>query len=308
MISTNLVAVLGYFGPAGTFTHQALQTFTDEDAIPYQTVGQALDAVRSGAIEAALVPIENSVEGGVSATLDNLGSEPLLRIVREVLLPIQFGLYGRPGTRLEEVRRVLTHPHAAAQVRLWMTENLPLATVTERGSTAGAAEDVSQPDSTHDAAVCAKVAGEMYGLVELAGGIADNDSAVTRFVLVARPGTPPARTGSDKTTLVVYPYTDHPGGLLSILEQFATRGVNLTRLESRPTKTSLGQYCFSIDCEGHLGEERITDALLGLRRTCREVIFLGSYPRADEAEATTPRGSSDHDYRRARAWLDGLQP
>ncbi|MGA4670500.1 prephenate dehydratase [Propionibacteriaceae bacterium Y1923] len=296
----------GYFGPAGTFTHQALLTLGDHDNRPYASVVAALNAVRAGEVDAALVPIENSVEGGVSATLDNLGSEPVLRIVREVLLPIQFGLYGRPGTRLEDVKRVLTHPHAAAQVRLWMAANLPEATVTEGGSTAGAAESVSKPDSTHDAAVCAKVAGDLYGLIELAGGIADNDAAVTRFVLVARPGTPPEPTGQDKTTLVVYPYLDRPGGLLHILEQFATRGVNLTRLESRPTKTTLGQYCFSIDAEGHLAEERIADALLGLKRTCRDVVFLGSYPRADETETAAQRGSSDHDYRKARAWLETL--
>lgn len=298
--------LLGYFGPAGTFTHQALLTLGDHENRPYASVVAALNAVRSGDVEAALVPIENSVEGGVSATLDNLGSEPVLRIVREVLLPIQFGLYGRPGTKLEDVKKVLTHPHAAAQVRLWMAANLPEVTVTEGGSTAGAAEEVASPDSVHDAAVCASVAGQMYGLDEIVGGIADNAAAVTRFVLVARPGLQPEPTGADKTSLVLYPYLDRPGGLLSILEQFAARGVNLTRLESRPTKTTLGSYCFSIDAEGHLVDERLAETLLGLHRTCREVVFLGSYPRADEVEPVTVRGNSDHDYRKARAWLEAL--
>ena len=298
--------LLGYFGPAGTFTHQALLTLGDHDHTPYPSVVATLNAVRSGEVEAALVPIENSVEGGVSATLDNLGSAPSLQIVREVLLPIQFGLYGRPGTRLEDVGSVLTHPHAAAQVRMWMAANLPRALVTEGGSTAGAAEQVSRPESQYDAAVCASVAGQMYGLEEIVGGIADNDSAITRFVLVARPGNSPEPTGADKTTVVLYPYLDRPGGLLEILEQFATRGVNLTRLESRPTKTTLGSYCFSIDAEGHLADERMAETLLGLRRVCRDVHFLGSYPRADEVEAHVPRGSSDHDYRRARAWLENL--
>ncbi|SKF62328.1 prephenate dehydratase [Mycobacteroides abscessus subsp. abscessus] len=146
----------------------------------------------------------------------------------------------------------------------------------------------------------------MYGLDEIVGGIADNDAAVTRFVLVAGRGSQPERTGADKTSLVVFPYLDRPGSLLTILEQFATRGVNLTRLESRPTKTTLGSYCFSIDAEGHLTDERLAEALLGLRRTCRDVVFLGSYPRADEVEPTTVRGSSDHDYRKARAWLESL--
>ncbi|MCW5952331.1 MAG: prephenate dehydratase, partial [Propionibacteriaceae bacterium] len=135
--------MLGYFGPAGTFTHQALQTFSDEDAIPYATVGQALDAVRTGVVEAALVPIENSVEGGVTVTLDNLANgHRRLMIVREVILPVQFTLFARPGTALGDVRRVLTHPHAAAQVREWLAANVPLATVTEGGSTAAAAEEV----------------------------------------------------------------------------------------------------------------------------------------------------------------------
>ncbi|MGA4506885.1 prephenate dehydratase [Propionibacteriaceae bacterium G1746] len=299
---------LGFFGPVGTFTHQALLTLGDHDHVAYASVVATLNAVRSGEVEAALVPIENSVEGGVSATLDNLGSEPALRIVREVLLPVQFGLYAKHGTRLEDVKKVLTHPTAAAQVRHWLADHLPDAVITEGGSTAGAAEHVAAPDATHDAAVCARIAGEMYGLEELAGGIADNESAVTRFVLVARPDAArPTRTGADKTTMVLYPYTDRPGGLLDILEQFAARGINLTRLESRPTKTTLGQYCFSIDAEGHIEDERMAETLLGLHRTCREVVFLGSYPRADEVEAHLPRGASDHDYRRAHAWLAGLR-
>ena len=125
--------MLGYFGPAGTFTHQALQTFSDDEAVPFDTVGQALDAVRAGTVEAALVPIENSVEGGVTVTLDNLSNGRRLMIVREVILPVEFTLFGRPGTALGDVRRVLTHPHAAAQVREWLAANVPLARVTEGG-------------------------------------------------------------------------------------------------------------------------------------------------------------------------------
>lgn len=302
--------LLGYFGPAGTFTHQALLTLgpaADGEHVPYSSVVATLNAVRSGEVDAALVPIENSLEGGVSATLDNLATEPLLRIVREVLLPVRFNLYARPGTELAQVRHVLTHPHAAAQVRLWLAAHLPQAVVTEQGSTAGAAAEVADPGSRHDAAVCARVAGEMYGLDALATDIADSDAAVTRFVLVSRSRVLPSRTGADKTTLVAFPGQDRPGGLLEILEQFAGRGVNLTRLESRPTKQMMGRYCFSMDAEGHLDDERVADALLGLRRICREVVFLGSYPRADELEPTVGHGASDHDYRRARGWLDDLR-
>lgn len=300
--------MLGYFGPAGTFTHQALLSLgLEDDHRPYPSVVATLNAVRSGEVQAALVPIENSLEGGVSATLDNLAGEPQLRIVREVLLPVQFGIYVRPGTKLEDVRQLVTHPHAAAQVRLWLDEHLPEAVVTEQGSTAGAAAEVADPGSRFDGAICAKVAGDLYGLVEVASEIADNDRAVTRFVMVSLPGAPVPATGADKTTLVVQPGRDRPGGLMEILEQFATRGVNLTRLESRPAKTTLGQYTFSIDCEGHLDEERMAECLIGLKRICSDVVFLGSYPRADQTESSIGWGATDHDYRKARAWLDELR-
>lgn len=298
--------MLGYLGPAGTFTHQALLTLTAEDARPFDTVRSALEAVRAGEIDAALVPIENSVEGGVSATLDYLAHGDRLVITAEVLLPVQFGLYARPGARLGELRRVLTHSHAAAQCREWLARHLPEATITDASSTAAAAAEVADPSSRYDAAVCAPVAGELYGLVAAASEIADNGSAVTRFVLVARAGTVPERTDADKTTLVAYMRDDHPGALLEILEQFGSRGVNLSRIESRPTKTTLGSYFFSIDAEGHIQDARIAEALMGLRRVCKEVIFLGSYRRADGQPPTIPYGSTDEDYAAASDWLARL--
>lgn len=298
--------MLGYFGPVGTFTHQALLSFSDEAAVPFDTVGEALDAVRAGAVEAALVPIENSVEGGVTVTLDNLSTGKRLMIIREVLLPVQFNLYARPGTALADVRRVLTHPHAAAQVRGWLATQLPLAGITEGGSTAAAAREVSDPTSRYDAAVCAQVAGETYGLEAVATGIADNPSAVTRFVLVSQPAPPPQPTGADKTTLVAFMHADRPGALLEILEQFSGRGVNLCRIESRPTKTGLGNYCFSIDAEGHLRDPRLAEALAGLHRICEDVIFLGSYPRADGVRPTIAWGFTDDDFRSAKEWYATL--
>lgn len=304
--SSTLWAVLGYFGPAGTFTHQALLTSTDEDAVPFGTVTQALDAVRAGEIEAALVPIENSVEGGVTVTLDNLSAGRRLMILREVLLPVHFSLLARPGTEIADVRKVLTHPHAAAQVRDWLATHLPQAQVTEGGSTAAAAQEVSDPSSRYDAAVAADVAGTLYGLDALATGIADNPDAVTRFVLVAKPGPPPRPTGSDKTTLVAFMHVNRSGALLEILEQFAGRGVSLTRIESRPTKTGLGNYCFSIDAEGHLRDPRLAEAMLGLHRICSEVVFLGSYPRADGVRPKVEWGFTDTDYADAREWYASL--
>jgi prephenate dehydratase len=301
-----LSAVLGYFGPPGTFTHQALLTFSQDEAVPFPTVGAALDAVRRGTTDSVLVPIENSVEGGVSATLDALSQEPRLMIVREVLLPVQFGLYVRPGTTFSEVRRALTHPHAAAQVRHWFASNVPDAVLVEGGSTAAAAQEVADPSSSYQAAICAHVAADLYGLVPLATAIADNPDAVTRFVEVTRPGPPPQPTGADKTTLVAYMYADHPGALLEILEQFSGRGVNLCRIESRPTKAFLGDYFFSIDAEGHLQDARLAEALLGLHRICREVLFLGSYRRADGVPPTVRRGFSDPEFRSATEWFHTL--
>ncbi|MEL4503436.1 prephenate dehydratase [Luteococcus sp. H138] len=299
--------MLGYFGPAGTFTHQALLSVSSEEAHPYPTVAAALDAVRAGEVTAALVPIENSVEGGVSATLDNLAAGDRLMIIREVLLPVQFGLYVRPGTGLADVRQILTHPHAYNQTRDWVASNCPQAQVTEGGSTAAAAAEVADPQSRHDAAICAAVAGEMYGLVAAATAIADNEAAVTRFVLVAKQGPPTERTGADRTTLVAYMRENHPGALQEILDQFSVRGVNLSRIESRPTKTTLGNYCFSIDAEGHLLDSRMADALVGLHRICKKVVFLGSYARADRVKPRVPAGSTDADYAEAMTWLETLR-
>ena len=224
--------MLGYFGPAGTFTHQALRTVTQEEALAFASVREALDAVRAGVIRGAVVPIENSVEGGVSATLDELIASSPLAIRGEIVIPVEFGLYARPGTRLEDVRQVLTHGHAAAQCREWLVTQLPAAAVTEAGSTAGAAAEVARPGSRYDAAVCARVAGQLYELDELAYQIEDNPGAVTRFVEVGPAGSVPERTGADKTTLVAFMRADHSGALLEILEQFAVRGVTVRRVLS----------------------------------------------------------------------------
>jgi len=302
-------ASYGYLGPVGTFTHQALLTLpaVAGEPIPYATVGLALQAVRDGEITAALVPIENSVEGGVSATLDTLTYGDPLMITREVVLPVQFTLFARAGTRLDDVRHILTHPHAAAQCRDWLATHLPQVMITEGGSTAAAAAEVADPLSRFDAAICAQVAGEAHRLTALAEGIADNPDAVTRFVLVSRPGLVGPATGADKTTLVLFMRENHPGALLEILEQFASRGVNLCRIESRPTKRSLGDYCFSVDAEGHIDDARLAEAMMGLHRICGDVVFLGSYPRANGAEPIIRVGTSNSDYAAAARWLQQLK-
>jgi prephenate dehydratase len=178
---------------------------------------------------------------------------------------------------------------------------MPDADVTLTASTAAAAQAVAAGD--YDAAVGAAVAGALYGLDSLASDIADTEGAVTRFVLLVPPGPPPARTGNDRTSLVAYLRDDHAGALLEILSEFATRGVNLTRIESRPTKGRIGQYCFSIDCEGHVADERVGDALAALHRVCADVRFLGSYPRQQGAGGPVPSGRTDGEFAEASEWL-----
>jgi prephenate dehydratase len=241
------------------------------------------------------------VEGAVASTLDELANgEPVL-ITREVFLPVTFALLVRPGTGYDAVRTVATHPHGEAQCRAWLRAHLAGIPVAFTGSTSGAAAAVARGE--YDAAVAAPVAARHHGLALLAEDIADNPGAVTRFVLLTRPGPPPDRTGNDKTTLVAFIREDHTGALLEVLTEFAVRGVNLTRIESRPTKQRMGRYCFSIDCEGHLFDARVGDALAAVRRICADVRFLGSYPREDGAPTPLPTGRDDDSFAAAAAWL-----
>jgi prephenate dehydratase len=295
-----------YLGPAGTFAEQALRTVPAAargELIPAVDVVEAIQAVRDGDADAALVPLENSVEGAVGATLDELAlGEPLL-ITREVLLAVTFGLYARPALELADVATVATHPHAEAQCREWLRANAPQARYVRTASTADAAVGVARGE--YDAAICAPIAGEQYRLVELGKDIADNAGAVTRFVLVSRPGEPPRPTGDDITSLVAFIAHDRTGALLEVLTEFAVRGINLTRIESRPTKERLGRYCFFLDCSGHIADSRVGEALMGLRRICADVRFLGSYPRTDDGQPPSPRrpGTADEDFADAAAWL-----
>jgi prephenate dehydratase len=308
---TRLVGVPGvpparfaYLGPRGTFTEAALRTVRaakQGQLIPTASVPAALDLVRQGEVDAAMVPLENSVEGSVNVTLDELaGGEPLT-VTREVLLPVSFALLVRPGTAMEGIKTIAGHPHSQPQCRRWLAEHLPDAQWQVAGSNADAARLVQE--GQFDAALAGVFAAEPYRLQVLADEIHDVPDAVTRFVLVGRPAPPAAPTGADKTSLVAYIRDDHPGALLEILQEFAVRGVNLTRIESRPTGDGLGRYCFSVDCEGHVDDARVGEALMGLRRVCAEVRFLGSYSRADGLAPSVRRGTSDMEFRDAAAWL-----
>jgi prephenate dehydratase len=276
-----------YLGPEGTFAEAALRSVvapSEGSHVPQPSVAAALAAVRSGEADAALVPLENSIEGSVPATMDGLADGDPLVILREVFLPVGFVLAARPGIALADVRSVASHPHALAQTTGWLSQHLPGVVPLPATSTAGAAEAVAA--GTYDAAVCAPLAAERYGLVALGEDIADHAGAVTRFVLVSRPGELPPRTGNDKTSLVAV-VGDRTGALLELLQEFAVRGINLTRIESRPTRERLGVYSFSLDCEGHLDDPAVAEALAALETVCDDVRFLGSYARADGRQNRT---------------------
>ncbi|MQA95566.1 MAG: prephenate dehydratase [Streptosporangiales bacterium] len=300
-----------YLGPEGTFTEAALRAMpgaANATRVPFTGVPAVFDALRAGTADAAMVPLENSVEGGVPATMDELiGGEGLL-ITAEVFIPVEFALLVRPGTDMTAIKRVITHPHAQAQCRRWLARELPEAEVLAASSTAAAAMAVAEPGAIYEAAIAAPIAGEHYGLRALVRGIGDRADAVTRFVFVERGGArPPESTAADRTSLVAYIADDHPGALLEILREFSVRGVNLTRIESRPTGDGLGRYCFCIDAEGHVADARVGEALMGLRRVCADVKFLGSYPRADGRQAEVRRGTADHDFTHAQDWLERIR-
>jgi prephenate dehydratase len=294
----------GFLGPAGTFTEAALLQWLDgrpAEVVPLASVDSAVDAVRAGEVVGAMVPLENSIEGSVTATIDALAGGAPLAILAEAQVPVTFSLVARPGTDLADVRSVATHPHAHAQCRRWLAAELPEAQVTFAPSTAMAASMVADGDG-HDAAISAPLAAQVYGLDELASDIGDRP-AETRFVLISTPREPEPATGADKTSLVLFMGEDHPGALLEILTEFAVRGVNLTRIESRPTGGGMGDYFFSVDVEGHVDDARVGEALMGLRRVCAEVRYLGSYPRIDGRPPVVRRGVSDEEFREAQAWL-----
>lgn len=303
-----------YLGPESTFAEQALLTIpaaVKGIRTPVRSVPEALDAVRDGEADAALVPWENSVGGAVGVTLDELAEGDPLVITRDVVIPVEFVLAAKAGKKLSEIRSIAAHPQASAQCRSWLRAHTPDATIVDVLSNGAAAAAVGNGE--HDAAICAPIAIERFGLHRLADKIADHPDAVTRFVLLSRPGPPPEPTGDDITSLAIWISHDRVGALLAVLTELAVRGVNLTRIESRPTGEKLGRYVFFLECTGHVTEARVGEALQGLRRVCAEVRFLGSYHRAAQPGAVAerpvppPPGLSDSDYADSAAWLRHLR-
>ena len=309
----------GFLGPETTFTHQALLQALAEtpeefrsaepELVPFASVATATTDLLAGDIDALMAPIENSVEGGVSGTLDVLAATDAITIVAEQTVQITFVLAARERTPLEELTTVSSHPHAQAQVQGWLRRSVPEANIAAASSTAAAARDLaamSPQEARGRAAVCSPLAAQHFGLEVLAEGIEDYEGAITRFVLVTREGRIPARTGADKTTLVIQLPHNRSGALLEALEILSSNGVNMSRIESRPVGDFLGRYSFSLDLEGHIEDRRVSAALRSLHRLCPVVHYLGSYPRADGQSAEVREDFADHAYDDARDWIARL--
>ena len=274
------MSTYAYLGPSGTFTEAALIGITNpsDQLIPSINVTAALEAVRSGAADFALVPIENSVEGVVARTLDELATGGALEIIAETTIQVSFTLMTLPDNASKPITRIATHPHAESQCRSYIARKFPHAEIVATASTAAAAQGLK--DGNWDAAIAARIAADKYGLTVIDENIGDNDAAVTRFVLVRKPATLPAATGTDRTSLVAYIGMDHAGALLEILTEFAKNAVNLSFIQSRPTGRELGHYHFIIDVEGHQSDDAVVRSINGLRSICEDIRVLGSYPRA----------------------------
>ena len=287
-----------YLGPEGTFTETALlkiatsglvpgsSSSNDLTPMPTESTPAALAAVRSGDADYACVPIENSIEGSVLTTMDDLATGTPLQIFAELTLDVSFTIVVRTGTPAAKVETVAAFPVAAAQVRHWLSGHLPNVRVVPANSNAAAAQEVCSGRA--DAGVSTALAAQRYGLTALATDVVDEPNARTRFVLAGPPGPPPVRTGADRTSVVLR-LDNVPGALVSALTEFAIRDIDLTRIESRPTRKELGTYIFFLDCVGHIEDEAVAEALKALHRRCADVRFLGSWPTGSAAGAAPPQ-------------------
>ena len=304
----SIPARIGFLGPRGTFTEQALLTQPDlaaAELVPFPTMADVLRATETGEVAMGFVAIENSIEGTVNVTSDTLAFDVDVLIQREVVIPIQQHLMAVPGAVLSGIEEVVSIPHATAQARQFLHRELPGIRTRAANSTSEAAASVAADGDPKVAAIGNQLAAEIYGLDVLAADIEDHPENETRFVAVA-PQVVPAPTGHDKTSVVVFQRVDAPGSLLAILQQFAARSINLTNLQSRPTKKGLGDYCFLLDLEGHVADDVVADCLRALRVGGHEVKFLGSYPAAGD-HGPAKREAADGASRAADAWLADIR-
>lgn len=302
------MARVAFLGPPGTFTEEALLTQPDlaaSDLVAMKSMPDVLNAVQAGECELGFVALENSIEGTVNASLDTLIFDTDLRVQREVVMAVRLNLLAPPGTALADVKRVVSFPHATAQCRGWLNQNVPQVDVVAANSTADAVETVGTDRPAGTAALGTVLAAKLYGLDILARDVEDHPDNSTRFVLVARSGIP-APTGHDKTSIVCFQQADRPGSLHAILSPFSARNINLTKLESRPTKRGLGNYCFIIDLEGHIDDEVVADCLRDLHSMLDGIKFLGSYPAAGE-HGPAIRRDVEAGWAAAAGWIDDLR-
>jgi len=287
----NVTQRWAYLGPEGTFTEQAVRSILartpelEVELVPTDGVSTTLEELRGGRVDAACVPLENSVEGAVPLTQDELTHGLPLMVTAEAFVPVTFHLLVRPGTVPTDIRTVGSHPHGHAQVRNWLAVHLPSADPVANTSTAAAAAAVAAGEI--DAAAAAPLAGTRHGLVPVAEDIGIGKDASTRFVLLRPPGPPPAPTGNDRTSFIAS-VSNQPGALLGVLTEIAGRGINMTRLESRPTRNRLGEYVFLIDADGHIADPAMADMLAALVRRSVLMRWLGSYPRMSGSNDPAP--------------------
>jgi prephenate dehydratase len=299
---------IGYLGPPGTFGEEALLTqadYADGELLPFPSHAEIINATERGDLDLGFLGFENSIEGSVRSVLDHLIFETELLIQREVVLPITQNVLAPPGMTLADVRRIVSFPDAMEQCRDFFAASLPDVELVAANSTAEAVQLVASERPPLTAALGTALAGKLYGLEMLAAGVEDHPDNSTRFVSVAREGVP-APTGHDKTSIVLFQQADRPGNLHLISAQFAAREINLTKFESRPTKQSLGDYCFIIDFSGHVADAVVADCLRNLRADVGRVKFLGSYPAAGpQSEAI--RRDAEAAWREADEWITGIQ-
>jgi len=299
---------IGFMGPHGTFTEQALLGQPDlaaADTHPFDSIPDVLNGLVTGDVDLGFVPIENAIEGAVNVTQDTLAFDLDVRIQREVVLDVQLNLLALPGTQLTDIHTVMSFPVAVAQCRSFLREQLPDAEIQAATSTAEAARQVGEQRLEGVATISNPLAAELYGLEAVAEAVEDHIGNQTRFLLLAREGVP-APTGHDKTSVVVFQRANEPGSLLAILNEFAARNIDLSRLESRPTRRVLGDYCFLLDFEGHIGDEVVADCLRDLKMKQGDIKFLGSYPAAGH-QGEQVRRDSNANWRNAASWVEELR-
>lgn len=296
---------VAFLGPEGTFTSEAARIAAPDGVRePLPTIDDVVLAVRQERVDVGVVPMENSIEGSVNLTLDALAFGPPGVVIRgEVVIPISMNLLAAPGTALADIKEVRSQPHALAQCRGWLAEHLPGVAVEAATSTAEAAREVAETGSGV-AALGTRLAAERFELAVIVPDIQDYSGNTTRFVVLGRRMCRP--TDADKTSLVVFFGEDRPGQLMRVLDEFALRGINLTKIESRPTKQALGEYCIFIDCAGHVSDARVGEALRSVHRHVADLRVLGSYPRADALPTSPAPADSEAAYASAAHWYAGL--